>query len=78
MALHHQQAGYLQRDATTQSEEKGESEKVRVKRFWSESAQSGTCTVEDKTACERGTKQTARQEQGGAWEHAAPGIKGLR
>ena len=34
-----------------------------------------TCIVADKTECERETKQTARQEQGGAWEHA-PGIKG--
>ena len=31
--------------------------------------------VEDKTERERETKQTATQEQGGAWEHA-PGIKG--
>lgn len=31
--------------------------------------------VEDKTERERETKQTATQEQGGAWEHA-PGIEG--
>ena len=48
-----------------------------MKGIGSESKRRVVHVVADKTECERETKQTARQEQGGAWEHA-PGIKGGR